>query len=704
VDIMRTAASAARIYGRPFVQAETLTYNPTAGLFTPPAEYRRTLHEAWARGLNQAVIHKYTHQPEEEKPGMLDYDIFNRHFSWWPLADGFLGYMGRCQYLLQQGVFAADALFFVGEGASRFVPGKGFLRPALPSGYDYDGLNAEVLLTRLTVQDRQLTLPNGLRYRYLVLCEPQCRTLSLPVLRRITELVEAGATLVGTPPESLPGLGHSEEHGVEFAELRAGLWGRTPETAGERTFGQGRVLWGRTMEQILEADALPPDLEILPEAQDGPQRAGLAGADWIWHAGDPAVPMPGERLFRAVIEVPPDRTVVRAMASMTADNRFALWINGREGCRGDEWSEVVDAEITDLLNPGANQVLVHAANGGDGPNPAGLIGKLLVLLDNGQRLELQTDATSWLTSDGSDRWQTPRVVGPLGVGPWGEIEEGETRLEWLHRRTADAEVYFLSNPLNRNVSLVVALRAQGKRVRLFDPLDGTATELSETRVTTDGRTVVRLRFAPQQALFVVMSDKGGDRDPLTESEAVTLGPVLPLDGPWEVSFDADWVRPLPETQKTATEEVSLVFPTLTDWSEHPEQGIRAYSGTATYRKSFDLPVTDVALSTAPAYLTLGTVKGMARVTLNDQDLGVAWCPPWRVRIPKGLLKAEGNRLVITVANGWQNRLCADHALPENERLTRVGHNLHAQAAHNGYQPAGLLGPVVLSVNRTGDGR
>jgi hypothetical protein len=95
---------------------------------------------------------------------------------------------------------------------------------------------------------------------------------------------------------------------------------------------------------------------------------------------------------------------------------------------------------------------------------------------------------------------------------------------------------------------------------------------------------------------------------------------------------------------------------------------------------------------------------MARVTLNDQDLGVAWCPPWRVRIPKGLLKAEGNRLVITVANGWQNRLCADHALPENERLTRVGHNLHAQAAHNGYQPAGLLGPVVLSVNRTGDGR
>ena len=62
---------------------------------------------------------------------MLDYDIFNRHFSWWPLADGFLGYMGRCQSLLQQGDFVADVAYFVGEGASRFVPGKDFLNPAL---------------------------------------------------------------------------------------------------------------------------------------------------------------------------------------------------------------------------------------------------------------------------------------------------------------------------------------------------------------------------------------------------------------------------------------------------------------------------------------------------------------------------------------------------------------------------------------------
>ena len=95
------------------------------------------------------------------------------------------------------------------------------------------------------------------------------------------------------------------------------------------------------------------------------------------------------------------------------------------------------------------------------------------------------------------------------------------------------------------------------------------------------------------------------------------------------------------------------------------------------------------------FVDVGVVKEMARVTLNGRDLGVAWCPPWRVRVPGGLLKEQGNELVITVANTWHNRLCADHALPEKERLTRVGHKLHEHAARQGLQPAGLLGPVRL---------
>jgi hypothetical protein len=532
VDIMRTAASGARIYGRRIVQAETLTFHPTAGQFTPPEQYRRTLHEAWARGLNQAVIHKYTHQPFEEKPGMLDYDIFNRHIAWWPLAQGFLGYMGRCQYLLQQGDFVADAAYFVGEGASRFVPGREFLCPALPSGYDYDGLNAEVLLSRVSVQEGRLTLPDGLSYRYLVLCEPQCRTLSPAVLEKIKDLIKAGATVVGPPPQAAPGLTNRAAADAAIKVLAAELWGPSPSAAGERKVGKGRVIWGRPLEDIMAADGLRRDVAI-----------------------------------------------------------------------------AADAQI---------------------PN-----------------------------------------------------------LAWIHRRSQDAEIYFLANSFDKPLDVSVVLRAKGNTVRLFDPLDGSARDMPEKRVAADGRTTVPLHFEPDQALFVVLRD--GPTNTAISRNFTVLKPLLTVAGSWQVSFDAQWVRPLPPSVAAGTKRVSVVFDQLVDWSKRPEDGIKGYSGVATYRTTFDLPA-GTSLG-GPRFLDVGVVREMARVELNGQDLGVAWCPPWRLSIPDKILKRHGNELVITVANNWHNRLCADGALPAKERLTRVGHGLQELAAKRGFQPAGLLGPV-----------
>ena len=95
---------------------------------------------------------------------------------------------------------------------------------------------------------------------------------------------------------------------------------------------------------------------------------------------------------------------------------------------------------------------------------------------------------------------------------------------------------------------------------------------------------------------------------------------------------------------------------------------------------------------------------MARVELNGSDLGVVWCPPWRVRVPASLLKAAGNELAITVANTWNNRMCLDAALPANQRLSHVGLNLQGQAAAHGLQPAGLLGPVTLQMTEPDKGK
>jgi hypothetical protein len=126
--------------------------------------------------------------------------------------------------------------------------------------------------------------------------------------------------------------------------------------------------------------------------------------------------------------------------------------------------------------------------------------------------------------------------------------------------------------------------------------------------------------------------------------------------PWEVTFDPSLGGP----RQAAT------FTDLQDWSQRPEPGIKYYSGIATYRKTFDLPV-NVERDGRPILLDLGVVHSMARVRLNGQDLGIVWCAPWRVDITQAV-KAQDNRLEIDVANLWPNRLIGDKSLPPDQRI------------------------------------
>lgn len=95
--------------------------------------------------------------------------------------------------------------------------------------------------------------------------------------------------------------------------------------------------------------------------------------------------------------------------------------------------------------------------------------------------------------------------------------------------------------------------------------------------------------------------------------------------------------------------------------ENADQGIRFYSGTATYSASFDFH--DVKAS--GLLLDLGRVNHLARVQLNGKDLGTVWTAPWQVPIPAGLLKSTSNALTIDVTNVWANRLIGDEQEPDD---------------------------------------
>ena len=154
--------------------------------------------------------------------------------------------------------------------------------------------------------------------------------------------------------------------------------------------------------------------------------------------------------------------------------------------------------------------------------------------------------------------------------------------------------------------------------------------------------------------------------------------IAGIDGPWTVSFDPEWGGP-----------ESIVFDTLTDWTKHAEEGIRHYSGSAVYDKTFTAPAVD-----GPVFLDLGGVESLCEVTLNGEDLGVFWSAPFRVDV-SGKLKAGNNRLQVKVVNLWANRIIGDATLPPEKRRTRT--NIMALKKGTPLEPSGLFGPVRLMV-------
>jgi hypothetical protein len=128
---------------------------------------------------------------------------------------------------------------------------------------------------------------------------------------------------------------------------------------------------------------------------------------------------------------------------------------------------------------------------------------------------------------------------------------------------------------------------------------------------------------------------------------------------------------------------------LASWTTRSEPGIKFYSGTATYRKTFELPS---AAKGQSLWLDLGTVRELAEVKVNGQSCGVVWAPPFRVEISRAL-KPGANQLDIEVVNFWPNRIIGDQSLPEAQRFTRT--NIRKLTADTPLITSGLLGPVRL---------
>jgi (4-O-methyl)-D-glucuronate---lignin esterase len=254
---IRESASVAHIYGQNLVAAESMTALgvPGAAFALAPETLKPTADRELADGVNLFVLHTSVHQPLSKLgPGLTLGPFghwFTRDETWAEQAGPWVSYLSRSSYLLQQGHFVADVIYFYGQDSNiTALYGRGL--PSIPEGYAFDFANAHAL-NMLSVENGMLVTVSGMRYRVLAL-DPRTRWMSLDVLKTIAHLVKAGATIIGDKPRSSPSLADSDK---EFQSLADAVWGL--DGTDEHRYGNGGVLSHRSIARALVQVGLEPD-------------------------------------------------------------------------------------------------------------------------------------------------------------------------------------------------------------------------------------------------------------------------------------------------------------------------------------------------------------------------------------------------------------------------------------------------------------
>lgn len=262
--LIKEISSAAHIYGKKIVDAESFT--TWRRWKDAPFEMKKIVDRAFCEGLNNITFHTFSStNPEDGLPGRTyhaGYDM-NPGNTWWNKSKPFMDYLTRCSFLLQQGLFVGDVCFYYGDQAPNFfplyhdVPEKPGIA-GLGKGYDFDVINSDVILNRMTVKDGRLQLPNGMSYALMIL--PDQVHMPLPVLQKIEKLVKAGATIVGPRPQTVPGLRDWEKKNEQLTQLAGQLWGtHTDNPIVEQVYGKGKMISGETPDNVLYKMNIKPD-------------------------------------------------------------------------------------------------------------------------------------------------------------------------------------------------------------------------------------------------------------------------------------------------------------------------------------------------------------------------------------------------------------------------------------------------------------
>lgn len=622
-ETTKLASSAAHTNGRQVVGAESFTADWNVGKWlVEPYGIKALGDRIFCNGVNRYIFHRYAHQPWLDlKPGMTMGPWgthFERTVTWWNQSTAWLRYVARCQYLLQSGRFVADACYYYGEGTPNFLPDRRSLRPELPDGYDYDGCDTTVLLKRMTVQDGRIVLPDGMTYRVLML--PENGFVTPSVLRKIRELVQAGATVVGPKPAQSPSLSGYPACDTEVKQIGDEVWGDVDgKQVTAHAFGKGQVIWGRPLADVLTQLGQKPDFEVLSK---------------------------GVKLV----------TIHRA-----ADGAELYFVSNQRYRREDaECAFRVSGKIPELWHPDTGQIEaapVYRNEGGRTVVPLHFdpAGSVFVVF---RRPETPSDHLVSITLTGAEAPKRPQVEIRRAFYGAANGQQGADVTAKVAEMVADGN---LSIPASNDAygdpvpNVVKSLRVE--YVLDGKPMQKTAGEnetLELAAEPTGGFPAYALAsstsgtvLTPWQPGVYEAKTAQGRTVKIPVSEA---GRALEVSGPWTLRFPSGWGAP-----------AQVTLEKLISWPEHSDPGVRYFSGTAEYEKTLEVPAEMLGKGHA-VLLDLGQVKNFAEVRLNGHKLGILWKAPFQVDVT-GLLKPGHNALSINVTNLWPNRLIGDEQLP-----------------------------------------
>ncbi|MGJ8693559.1 MAG: glycosyl hydrolase [Thalassotalea sp.] len=551
------ATSAAHIYGKPVVSTEAFTALPKWNWRTHPGVFKSIGDDAWTQGVNEYFFHRYAHQPNTHvEPGMTMAgwgSNIDRNQTWWRsgAANAWFEYIARGSFVLRQGYPVSDVLVFIGEGAPNSILERKDLNN-MPLAINYDNVNDDVILNRLTVKNGRLTLPEGTNYKALVL--KNHHKMTLPLLRKLSEFSKQGVQIVGDKPTTIANYISNKADLTEFNQLVKEIWSR------DNTISiRGKVDWDKLYTKL----GLVYDLEVTNVK---------------------------------------DRNKGMSYTHRKIENKDVYFLANTEG----------EAKILDLKI--SKQDLKNISSIERWDAMTGEMKQIAQYTESDDFVEiplfLKDDESAFIVIK-QDEGKQPVVVTSIESAQANQSQKSKAQQP------------------------AVATRAISLAGKTQDAIALEVTENNQFNVTYSNGTSTKVNI-----------------DNLPGAYGVT--------SPWTVTFNR-----LPNLKPIVTE-------TLFDWSEHENDDIKHYSGTAVYKTRFDLPAKFKAAN-INNYLDLGTVDITANITINGYRLPPLWASPFEVNV-SDYLKAGTNTLEIEVTNQWTNRLIGDERYDRTDNYTTEGSN------------------------------